>query len=174
MNANSGYTLRRGTSLDRALLVKFMQLTYEELYPGESFAHLAQTVDQYFSSDTPLWWADVTQEPPSNNMSLPIEQTNVGGQNPNSIPPIGCLWLGAAIDQVTGYRYSHIFLLYVAPAYRRQGIGSALIHQAEAWAKARGERQVGLQVFQHNLPALRLYEKLGYQPQSIWMVKAIP
>jgi ribosomal protein S18 acetylase RimI-like enzyme len=169
---NSGHTLRRGTSLERALLVKFMQLTYEELYPGETFAHLAQTVDQYFSGDTPLWWAEVAQEPPNTADSPP--EMRRGGRQDSINTPVGCLWLGNAIDQVTGRRYSHIFLLYVAPAYRRRGIGSALIHRAEAWAQARGDQQVGLQVFQHNMPALRLYEKLGYQPQSIWMVKAMP
>lgn len=171
---NSGYALRRGTGLDRALLVKFMQLTYEELYPGETFAHLAQTVDQYFSGETPVWWAEMPQDEPPNATHSAPELAHTGRPSSSFTTPIGCLWLGNAVDQVTGCRYSHIFLLYVAPAYRRQGIGAALIQRAEAWAKARGDQQVGLQVFQHNLPALRLYEKLGYRPQSIWMVKAIP
>lgn len=174
MDAQLGYTLHRGTSLDRALLVKFMQRTYEELYPGKTFAHLAQTVDQYFSSETPLWWAEVAPaEPspaPSHLNQLSSSETR---RRSNSAALIGCLWLGIAVDQVTGHRYSHIFLLYVAPAYRRRGVGSALMHHAEAWAKARGDQQIGLQVFQHNQPALQLYEKLGYRPQSVWMVKPI-
>lgn len=151
-----GYCLRRGTGIDRARLVQAMQRTYQELYPGENFPHLAQTVDQYFSSETSLWWVDLVDK------------------NPDSQPAsIACLWIGTAIDQITGWQYPHVFLLYVSPEHRRQGIGSALMRHAETWARARGDRQMGLQVFQHNLPALRLYEKLGYQTQSLWMVKPI-
>jgi len=64
-------------------------------------------------------------------------------------------------------------LLYVSPEHRRQGIGSALMHQAENWAKARGDCQIGLQVFQQNQPALGLYQKLGFQPQWLGMVKPL-
>ena len=53
-----GYTIYAGSSFDRALLVKFMQLTYQELFPGQDFSHLAQTVEQYFSPETPLWWVE--------------------------------------------------------------------------------------------------------------------
>jgi len=146
-----GYTLRRGSGLDRALLVKFMHRTYQELYPEARLAHLAQTVDRYMSGETPLWWIESKTE----------------------TTPIACLWLGLAIDQVSGQQYPHIFLLYVSPEHRRQGIGSALMHQAENWAKARGDCQIGLQVFQQNQPALGLYQKLGFQPQWLGMVKPL-
>ncbi|MCU0523239.1 MAG: GNAT family N-acetyltransferase [Elainella sp. Prado103] len=161
-----GYQLRQGAGLDRALLVKFMQRTYQELYPSASFAHLAQTVEQYFSAETPLWWVDRVDQ------ACPDQQVN--DQQVTPLPnPIGCVWLGMAIDQVTGWRHPHIFLLYVDPAFRRQGIGSALMQQVEAWARQRGDRQIGLQVFQQNQPARQLYEKLGYHTQSMWMVKSI-
>jgi ribosomal protein S18 acetylase RimI-like enzyme len=148
-----GYLLQQGSSLDRALLVKFMQQTYRELYPQQSFSHLAQTVDQYFAKDTPLWW--VFRESSSDQAA------------------IACLWVGNAVDQVYGDRHAHVFLLYVAPDYRRQGIGQALMRHAEAWAVSRGDRQIGLQVFQANQPALSLYTQLGYRPQSFWMVKSL-
>lgn len=151
----TGYQLRRGTGLDRALLVKFMQHTYQELYPTQNFAHLAQTVEQYFSSETPLWWVEA-----SDTAVKPAA-------------PVACLWMGMAIDQTTGGRYPHIFLLYVRPDHRRRGIGSALMQQVEAWAQSQGNHQIGLQVFAHNQPALKLYEKLGYQTQSLWMIKPI-
>ncbi|MBD2089427.1 GNAT family N-acetyltransferase [Microcoleus sp. FACHB-1515] len=154
----AGYELRRGSGLDRALLVQFMQRTYEELFPGQPIAersrngvaHLAQTVDSYLSADTPLWW-----------VAAPDRTTAAG------------LWIGNAIDQVTGDRHAHIFLLYVTPAHRRRGIGKALMQYAENWARQRGDRQIGLQVFQTNQPALHLYTKLGYEVQSLWMVKSL-
>lgn len=151
-----GYLLRTGTGLDRALLVKFMQHTYQELYPGHTFAHLAQTVDRYLAPDNPLWWVVSTTTP------FPLRST-----------PIACLWLGTAVDQVTGAPHPYIFLLYVSPEHRRRGIGTALMQYAEAWAIARGDRQIGLQVFHHNQPALRLYEQLGYQPQALLLIKRL-
>jgi ribosomal protein S18 acetylase RimI-like enzyme len=150
-----GYTISQGSSLDRAQLLKFMRRTYQELYPTQPFHHLAQTVEQYLSPDTPLWWVRQARDTPQ----------------PDRSSPVGCLWLGSAVDQVTGDRHAYIFLLYVDPLHRRQGIGTTLIHQAEAWATERGDRQIGLQVFSHNQPALHLYEKLGYKTQAIWMAK---
>lgn len=84
---------------------------------------------------------------------------------------IACLWLGNSVDQVNGERHAHVFLLYVMPEHRRRGIGSALMHHAEAWARNRGDRQIGLQVFTQNQLALELYRRRGYQPLSLWMLK---
>lgn len=149
----SGYALRSGSSLDRALLVKFMQRTYQENFPGAETAHLARTVDQYLSKQTPLWWIDWRADE--------IYQTIAG------------LWLGNAVDQTSGNRHAHIFLLYVSPPHRRQGLASVLMQEAEQWAAQRGDRQIGLQVFTHNQPALQLYEQRGYQPQSVTMLKKL-
>jgi ribosomal protein S18 acetylase RimI-like enzyme len=81
--------------------------------------------------------------------------------------------VGNAVDQVRGDRHTHIFLLYVMPEHRRRGIGTALMSYVETWAIARGDRQIGLQVFQSNQSAINLYNQLGYQPQSLWMVKSL-
>lgn len=150
-----GYTIRAG-GVDRALLLKFMQRTYKELFPEQDFSHLARTVEQYYSKETPLWWVKLAQQ-----------------ENDSSPLTVACLWAGNAIDQVQGDRYTHIFLLYVVPEYRRRGIGTALMQYAENWAKKRGDRQIGLQVFQCNQPALNLYNQMGYQSTSIWMVKTL-
>ncbi|BAY08637.1 GNAT family N-acetyltransferase [Calothrix sp. NIES-2098] len=150
-----GYSIRLGSSLDRALLVKFMQRSYQDIFPQGDFSHLAQTVEQYFSSQTPLWWVDEDRGAFS------------------TLSPVACLWVGNAIDQVSGNRHPHIFLLYVVPEHRRRGIGTALMKYLENWAIKRGDRQIGLQVFQSNQPALNLYNQLGYQTQSLWMVKSL-
>jgi len=155
-----GYIIRRGSALDRSLLLKFMQRTYQDLFPNEDFSHLEQTVKQYFSSDTPLWWVDFSSQ----------EDGEDNGENSTS-SPIACLWVGNAIDQVHANRHAHIFILYVVPEHRRRGIGKALMRYVENWAIQRGDRQIGLQVFQSNKPALNLYNQLGYQTQSLWMVK---
>ncbi len=150
-NLPKGYQIRIGSTLDRALLVKFMNRTYKEVYQERDFSHLAKTVEQYLSPKTPIWWVEAQV----------------------SITPVGCLWVGNAVDQVSGDRLGHIFLLYVAPEHRRQGIGSALVTLAENWARERGDKQISLQVFTTNKPAVNLYEKLGYQNQSVLMVKSL-
>ncbi len=154
-----GYYIRRGSTLERSLLVKFMQRTYQHLFPEQDFAHLARTVEQYFSRDTPLWWVDFLGE--AEEEVTPFSS------------PVACLWVGNAVDQVQGDRHAHIFLLYVEPEHRRRGIGTALMRYIENWATQRGDRQIGLQVFQSNQPALNLYNQLGYQTQSLWMVKLL-
>jgi ribosomal protein S18 acetylase RimI-like enzyme len=145
-----GYHLSKGSTRDREILVKFITQTYQELFPEQkNLSHLSDTVRRYFNSDTPLWW---------------VELSNI---------PIGCLWMGTAIDQITGLRYAHIFLIYVQPAHRSQGIATILLQQAQMWAQARGDRQIGLQVFLHNQPALNLYHHLGFQPRSLLMTKPL-
>jgi ribosomal protein S18 acetylase RimI-like enzyme len=144
-----GYDLKRGDRLDRAALQKFMGLTYRELFPEAQLGHLATTIEHHFAPATPLWWVETAGE------------------------RVACLWLGNAIDQITGERHAHVFLLYVQPQHRRQRIGRSLMAVAEAWAKDRGDRQMTLQVFRHNQPALQLYESLGYQTQSISLVKSL-
>ncbi len=161
----SGYCLTKGSSLDRALLVRTMQHTYEELHPGQALSHLAHTVDQYLSQNSMLWWAEKeTRIPPSANELMSGRRIK---------HPIACLWLGDAIDQIDGDRHTYIFLLYVKPAYRRQGIGRALMAHAETWAKSRGDRKISLQVFCNNTPAVKMYERLKYRTQSLWMTKPL-
>jgi GNAT superfamily N-acetyltransferase len=161
VNFIPGYSLRQGSTLDQALLVKFMRLTYQEQFPHQDFSHLARTVEQYLSRDTPLWWVSeqLGEQSPENR-----EET---------FSPIACLWLGNAIDQVSGDRHPHIFLLYVIPEHRHRGIGKALMAYIEDWARQKGYHQIGLQVFQANTPALTLYHQFGYQEQSLWMLKSL-
>lgn len=149
MELIQGYQVRSGSSLDRALLVKFMQKTYQELAPKQDFSHLVLTVEQYLSRETPLWWV------------LDSDAT------------VACLWAGTAIDQIAGDRIAHIFLLYVAPDHRRRGIAKVLMALGETWAIDKGLGAIGLQVFQTNSSAKNLYDRLGYQTQSLSMVKPL-
>ena len=168
-----GYSIKRGSIKDRAMLLRFMHLTYQDMFPTQDFSHLAHTVEQYLSDNTPLWWVE---EEDNQTRGQGNKDENISSNlplSPSSTVLVGCLWMGNAIDQVTGDRHAHIFLLYVVPEYRRRGIGTALMHYAEAWAKNRGDRQIGLQVFPSNQAALNLYNQLGYQTQSFWMLKPL-
>lgn len=147
-----GFSTRLGTTSEQYLLLRFMQRTYTELYPGNDYHHLQGIIDQYWSPQTPYWLV----------ASL---------QNPQEF--IACLWLGTAVDQTTGDTYTHIFILVVAPEYRRQGLGTALLQMAESWTHQQGHHQIGLQVFTNAQPALSLYQKLGYQPRSLLLMKGM-
>ncbi len=169
----AGYTLRQGSTLDRALLVKFMHRTYLDIagqaddvsrlppHPPEA---LSRTVDHYLSADTPIWWVECDRD--SSPAGLPSRSA--------SLRPVAGVWVGSAIDQASGDRQAYIFLLYVAPEHRRRGIGTALMRQVEIWAAARGDRQIGLQVFHANQPALQLYQQLGYHVHALSLVKRLP
>ncbi|MBR8830953.1 MAG: hypothetical protein N5P05_001893 [Chroococcopsis gigantea SAG 12.99] len=146
-----GYRLRSGDRKDLYLLIDFLENTYRELFPGQSqLAHLTHTVKAYFSPETPLWFVDKE-----------IDRT------------VACLWMGKAVDQSNGAQYGHIFLVYVKPSDRHQGLATALLNEAKMWSESKGQTQLGLQVFIANQPALNLYEKLGFQTQSVLMVKRL-
>lgn len=145
-----GFSVDRGSTTDRALLLKFLHRSYREFYPETGFEHLQATLDNYLTGDTPLWWV----------------------RNQSGIA-VGCLWMGITIDQISGDRHSHIFLLYVIPEYRRQGIGSTLMQTAENYAKEQGDRQITLQVFCTNHTAQNFYQHLNYSPHSILMSKPL-
>ena len=56
--------------------------------------------------------------------------------------------------------------LMVATGQRRQGVGTALMEEAAAWARRSGVTKLELHVFPHNEPAIALYRKLGYQDEG--------
>lgn len=61
--------------------------------------------------------------------------------------------------------------VFVSEEHRRQGIAGAAIALAEEILKARGVKGVSMDVVPDNLPALRLYHRLGYDRLSIVTVR---
>ena len=58
--------------------------------------------------------------------------------------------------------------LAVDPSFRGLGVGTALMHEAEAKARALGKRTMSLGVITENHGAIRLYERLGYTTTKTW------
>ena len=56
-----------------------------------------------------------------------------------------------------------LFALNVGPAFRRQGVGTALVKAVEAIAAERGLAEVNLEVTIDNEDSIRLYRNLGYR-----------
>jgi hypothetical protein len=59
--------------------------------------------------------------------------------------------------------YMGLFDIVTAEQVRKQGIGQHLILALLNWGQLNGATQAYLQVMQDNLPARRLYQKLGFQ-----------
>ena len=69
-------------------------------------------------------------------------------------------------------KYSHFAYLgfmYVKPEYRGKGLNKKLIEEMKAWAKLRNVCELHLEVYNDNLPAVRAYEKAGFEKLLITM-----
>ena len=65
-------------------------------------------------------------------------------------------------DPLEAHR-AHIRMLGVAPAHQGRGIGSALMHEAEARARAAGKREITLHTTEPMAAARAMYAGLGYE-----------
>jgi RimJ/RimL family protein N-acetyltransferase len=57
--------------------------------------------------------------------------------------------------------------MLVAPGWRDQGLGTALLRAGVDWARDAGAHKVALQVWPHNAAAIALYEKLGFLREGL-------
>ena len=55
----------------------------------------------------------------------------------------------------------------VAPDYRGRGLGRALLHEVEAWARARRCAEVVVETQNINVPACRFYAALGFELRTV-------
>ncbi len=53
--------------------------------------------------------------------------------------------------------------MWVEPAWRRRGVGRALLQAVFGWARQRGLRRLGLWAPAHNPAALALYRQAGFR-----------
>jgi putative acetyltransferase len=56
--------------------------------------------------------------------------------------------------------------LMVAADARRQGVGRALLDAAVEWSRSAGIRKLELHVFPWNEPAIKLYERFGFEREG--------
>jgi ribosomal protein S18 acetylase RimI-like enzyme len=84
---------------------------------------------------------------------------------------VGFIWTGQSRSSFTGVVQAHILSVYVTEACRGQGLGRLLMSRAEEWAREKGFTSIGLSVAAHNVSAITLYEKLGYETETLRMSK---
>lgn len=60
-----------------------------------------------------------------------------------------------------------VYYLAVAPAFRRQGVGTMLLRSAEQWCRARGVPKLQLMVRSENVEVASFYTALGYDKSDV-------
>ena len=63
--------------------------------------------------------------------------------------------------------------IWIDPNHRRKGYAVATLLRLEEDARRMGADRVGLSVWFDNPGAIALYQKLGYAPASMWMMKSL-
>ncbi len=84
---------------------------------------------------------------------------------------LGVVHVMESNDGLTGERQGYVATLAVSDEAAGNGIGRLLMQHAETWSRDRNLRIVALDVFAHNRGARRFYSRLGYQDETLKMVK---
>lgn len=87
--------------------------------------------------------------------------------------PLGFIHVTTEMDYYSQHEQAHIGDLVVASGGEGQGIGAALMRAGEAWARERGFALLTLNVFTQNERARQLYERVGFQPDTVRYIKPL-
>lgn len=87
--------------------------------------------------------------------------------------PLGFIHVRTRQDSISGEISGTIPLLAVSPESQGLGLGKLLIKHGENWAKNLGCRLLHLEVFANNKKADAFYQNIGFQPETVHMIKPI-
>lgn len=84
---------------------------------------------------------------------------------PSDGPPIGFaeLSIRACVEGCSTDRVAYLEGWYVEPAWRRRGVGAALVRAAEDWARTAGCTEMGSDVELDNAVSLAAHARLGFE-----------
>jgi len=72
-----------------------------------------------------------------------------------------------------GWRYGHIYDVYVDAAHRRLGIGAALVEEAFRWFRRHRIRLVQLQVRTRNPAGIEFWRGLGFEDLALTLERRL-
>ncbi len=71
------------------------------------------------------------------------------------------------------YEYAYVSDLVVAPDHRGAGVGSALLAEAETFARAHGAKWLRIGVLAGNEGAIKLYRRAGFVDRAVQLEKPL-
>lgn len=87
--------------------------------------------------------------------------------------PIGFIHVRERTDEISGEAAATVPLLAVSNAAQGSGAGRLLVAAAETWALDQGFRLLHLEVFASNSGGMGFYRHLGFQQETINMIKPL-
>lgn len=66
-------------------------------------------------------------------------------------------------------KYAYLGFMFVKPEHRGKGVNQLILDQLLGWTKEKGISEVRLDVYDQNEPAVRAYEKAGFEPLLLTM-----
>jgi len=122
--------------------------------------HADETVQKFQDA----YIAEMMAETTVQNTTLIAEKDGV---------PAGFIHVREHKDDISWEACGTVPLLAVTEEVQGTGVGRLLIEAAETWAKAQGFRLLHLEVFSANNQAQGFYQKLGFQPETLNMIKPL-
>lgn len=65
--------------------------------------------------------------------------------------------------------HAHLGFMYVVPEHRGQGVNQLILQHLLSWARCNGLMEIRLTVYPENVPAVRAYEKAGFDSHLLEM-----
>jgi ribosomal protein S18 acetylase RimI-like enzyme len=117
------------------------------------YAFGSQLVEWQGEGDTEERWRDRLSIAGSHNVAAMLHGRAAGMASGVPTPH------GAVVELIS---------MWVAPAARGHGVGDALVHEIERWARTIGARVLRLSVAEDNTAASALYQRHGFEYTGEW------
>lgn len=159
------YTKRLGVGSPVADVVPSIRAFHSdewELYRSLRLAALAESPNAFGST------LDAEQRRENAEWSARLASGTASGWARPLIAQIGVRAIGLAWGKLeaTEPELAHVYQMWVAPAFRRLGVGRLLLEDLTAWARAAGAQNLCLSVTCGDSSAMRLYLRAGFKPNG--------
>ena len=96
------------------------------------------------------------------------------GEVDGQIIATGYAQLRASEPAFKHQRHAYLGFMYVAERFRGRGVNRAVVEALVDWSRRQGVRDVYLDVYVDNAPAIRAYEKFGFEGSMLEMKLDLP
>jgi ribosomal protein S18 acetylase RimI-like enzyme len=119
----------------------------------------------HFESVRRLWHEAFPNDPPWNAAELAIPAKLKMQPDLLLVATARSFVVGSIMAGYDGHR-GWLYAVAVLQSHRRQGIGAALVREAEARLAAMGCTKINLQVRSSNIAVVNFYQSLGYEVEE--------